>query len=244
MQSFSLTLSSMFYFFSNNIENGQAYLNASDSKHCIQVLRMKAGDELNLLDGKGNVHCGVISDANKNSCAVQIQKTEFKDQLKGYKLSIAIAPTKNISRYEWFLEKACEIGVDTIYPITCKHSERKTIREDRLEKKLISAMKQSGNVYLPQLSSLCTFEDFLALTAESRSSRYIACMVEHNQYLGDLYDKDQDAMVLIGPEGGFTDDEIEKAKSYGFKTISLGKTRLRTETAGIFVCSAIKIINQ
>ena len=224
-------------FYAENIRDGKLVLDKTDSGHCIKVLRKKLGDEIHLVDGKGMMFTAKIVDANHNKCKYEIIAEQKGGGLREKYLHVAIAPTKNISRFEWFLEKATEIGIEEITPILTYHSERKTIKEDRLNKILISAMKQSLKAKLPKLNSLMKWKPFLQ---EESWSTYdfkgIACMTEKStlfkeQRLG------QNTLVVIGPEGGFSDLEIEEAVKQNFTPVTLGESRLRTETAGIVVCS-------
>jgi len=224
-------------FYAENIREGKFVLDKTDSGHCIKVLRKKAGDEIHLADGKGMLFTAKIVDANHNKCKYEIITEQEGFGVREKYLHVAISPTKNINRFEWFLEKATEIGIEEITPILTYHSERKTIKEDRLNKILISAMKQSLKAKLPKLNPLMKWKSFLQ---EESWSTYdfkgIACMVEKStsfkkQAFG------QNTLVVIGPEGGFSDLEIEEAVAQNFTPVTLGESRLRTETAGIVVCS-------
>ncbi|MBE9491864.1 MAG: RNA methyltransferase, partial [Bacteroidetes bacterium] len=156
---------------------------------------------------------------------------------------LAIAPTKNINRFEWFLEKATEIGIDEISPIICDHSERKTLKTDRLNKILITAIKQSIKVYLPKLNSPLTFNEFIQKPCSS--FKFIACIDEEHQLnLKKAYQKGKDVVIIIGPEGDFSREEIKLAKELKYLPISLGKSRLRTETAAIVACHTIQLLNE
>jgi len=224
-------------FYAADIRDGKPVLDKTDSGHCIKVLRKKLGDEIHLIDGKGTMFTAKIVDANHNKCKYEVIAEQEGFGIREKYLHVAISPTKNISRFEWFLEKAVEIGVEEITPILTYHSERKVLNEERLTKILISAMKQSLKAKLPKLNPLMKWKSFLQEESWSTYDfRGIACMTEKsasftNQKLG------QNALVVIGPEGGFSDLEIEEAVEQNFTPVTLGKSRLRTETAGIVVCS-------
>ncbi len=213
-------------------------LDLEESKHCVKVLRKQNGDIIHLIDGKGNFYEGKITEANHKKCGFEILNTNA-EKPHAFKRHIAISPTKNLDRMEWFIEKSVELGVDEITFINCYHSERKVLKLDRLEKKAISAMKQSGKASLPILNEMIAFEDFIKHTHSS-----LKCLAyvdfENPVHFKDLLKADQDALILIGPEGDFSGKEVETAKSSGFGIVSLGNSRLRTETAGI---AAVHIMN-
>lgn len=234
-------------FYAPNIQDNNI-LDKSDSLHCIKVLRKQIGDTIHLIDGKGGFYKAIITDDNPKKCHFQITAQQLEYNKRKHHLHIAIAPTKNINRFEWFLEKATEIGIDEITPILTFHSERKKINHERLEKILISAMKQSLKAYLPQLNPLTKWKDFLKQTNASDTSdsqtdsaidyKAIACMTEQSNHLFEDY-KSGNASLLIGPEGGFSTKEIEQAQANGFAPVTLGNNRLRTETAGVVACQMI-----
>lgn len=233
----------MNYFYVDKIEEPSITLNESDSKHCVQVLRKKVGDQIAVLDGKGKLFYADITKADKKACRASIIEIKEFSRNRDYTLHIAIAPTKNINRFEWFLEKACELGIDEITPIICHNSERKNLREERLNKILISAMKQSGNKFLPRLNPIRKWGDFLMRSKNDNGTKLIAYVREKSNTITKNYKASDDVTIIIGPEGGFTEAEIEEANRHGYKEVSLGGSRLRTETAGIFACSVIKTIN-
>ncbi|MFY0594512.1 16S rRNA (uracil(1498)-N(3))-methyltransferase [Roseivirga sp.] len=216
-------------FFQPEITNGVKQLDAEESRHAIKVLRLKIGDEINLIDGKGTFYKATISNDNFRKCEFEITSQEKESSRNGYR-HIAIAPTKNLDRTEWFVEKAVEIGIDRISFILTKNSERKFLKTDRLVKKAISAMKQSIKATLPILDELRPFQEFV--TKEHQGSKFIAFVdFENPSELKDLVTGND--LVMIGPEGDFNAQEVEMAINNGFKKVSLGKSRLRTETAGI-----------
>jgi len=225
-------------FYTTRIERTTAILDDVESHHCIKVLRLKVGDLVSIVDGAGGYYEGKISIADHRSCIVEILKTQKEFEKRNFRLHIAIAPTKNIDRLEWFLEKATEIGIDEITPLLCQHSERKILRTDRLEKVLISAMKQSLKAYKPLLNQASSFEKFI--TQNLAGNKLIAHCVESERF--ELI-KSKPIMneftILIGPEGDFSEMEIKNALENKFLPVMLGKSRLRTETAGVVSCQII-----
>lgn len=226
-------------FYTIEIENGIARLDAEESRHLLTVLRRQEGDRLQLTDGKGFFYAAEILEAGKKQAVVRILETHQIPEPVA-RLHIAIAPTKQIDRFEWFLEKATEIGIHEITPLLCKRSERTTIRQDRLEKILISAMKQSLQSRLPVLHPLTPFKQLVQQAREPR--RFIAwCPEEPPPHLMHQLPAASDALVLIGPEGDFTAEEAALAQASGFAPVGLGPTRLRTETAGVLVVAGFQL---
>jgi len=221
-------------FYSKNLEGNRIELDPENARHAIKVLRATVGDELHFTDGKGKLVHARIADMGSKSCVIETISSEIWAQRKP-ELTLAVAPTKNIARFEWMLEKATEIGVERIVPIICARSERKVIKPKRLEKILVSAMKQSQRAWLPELSEAMSFKAFI--DQELVENGYIAWMGEAEpSHLKDALQPQKDATILIGPEGDFTSGEVEMAKAKGFQPISLGPSRLRTETAAIVAC--------
>jgi 16S rRNA (uracil1498-N3)-methyltransferase len=220
----------------------QINLGSEESLHCIKVLRMRTGETLHLTDGFGNLYEGQILAQDLKSCPVMITSVTHDYGKRPFRLHIAVAPTKNIARFEWFLEKATEIGVDEITPLICEHSERVQIRIDRLQKIILSAAKQSLKTYLPVLHEPVKFNDFIRLNHPA--SRFVAYVEEHQTlHLKTAY-QNGDCTVLIGPEGDFSSTEMDSAIQHGFNPVSLGPSRLRTETAAIVACHIINIVNE
>ncbi len=214
-----------------------------ESQHAIKVLRMQAGEMVHLVDGKGGLFEAEIINPHQKKCEVKITHSEFEYEKRDAYLHIAIAPTKMNDRMEWFLEKATEIGINEITPIICDHSERKEIKLARMEKRLISAMKQSAKAYLPKLNQSCTLKQFLNIQRDN-SQKFIAhCYNNEKQDLKEVYSPKSNALILIGPEGDFSSNEVEMAIKNGFSPISLGNSRLRTETAGIVACHTFNLLN-
>ncbi|MFO7924304.1 MAG: 16S rRNA (uracil(1498)-N(3))-methyltransferase [Bacteroidales bacterium] len=217
-------------------------LDKSESTHCIKVLRLSANDIIYLTDGKGRFFKAKIKIPDKKACVTEILKITDQPPERNYSLQIAISPTKNIERFEWFLEKSTEIGTDRIIPLLCKNSERRVLKYERLKKVMISAMKQSLKAWLP---GIAPFEDFDDLVIKQfHGSKFIATGNEPAEnHLGKLYVKESDVLILIGPEGDFSEQEMNMALQNGFTPVSLSKSRLRTETAGIVACHAVNFIN-
>ncbi|HBS87982.1 MAG: 16S rRNA (uracil(1498)-N(3))-methyltransferase [Bacteroidetes bacterium GWF2_38_335] len=232
----------MHLFYTPDIEGNYYLLDETESKHCIRVLRLKAGDRVNLIDGKGGFYLAKISVDNPKKCIVEVVEKKSEFEKRNHYLHIAIAPTKNIDRFEWFLEKATEIGIDEITPILCQRSERKNVSVDRMEKIVISAIKQSVKAYLPKINELTDYKKLITNSKEVQ--KYIAhCDEPEKEHLFNKTAKEKSCMVLIGPEGDFSPEEISLAKNNGFEEISLGKSRLRTETAGVAACQIVNLLN-
>lgn len=214
-----------------------------EAGHCIRVLRLTEGDEILVTDGKGTFYKAAISRAHHKHCEVSILESWQQPALWNFRLHIAVAPTKNMDRMEWFAEKATEIGIDAITCLNCRFSERREIKPARLEKILISAMKQSQKATLPQLEGMTDFKSFVNQSFDGR--KFIAhCEDGDKTLLKQTYRPGENALVLIGPEGDFSLEEIELALKKGFEPISLGDSRLRTETAALVACHTIHVLNQ
>jgi 16S rRNA (uracil1498-N3)-methyltransferase len=214
-------------------------LSAEESKHATRVLRKKEGDILNFTDGKGNFYKAEITVADSKKCRLQIVSSNQKEKQHNYYLHIAMAPTKNMDRFEWFLEKATEIGIDEITPIICSRSERKVIKTERCNRILLSAIKQSLKYHLPKLNEAISLSDFLKQDFEG--AKYIAHCEDGDKLDLKTVSKTKKTLILIGPEGDFSPKEIELALQNQFKAVSLGTSRLRTETAGIIAVHTISI---
>ena len=233
----------MHLFYTPDISEKTYTLNEIESKHCIKVLRLNINDQIELIDGKGNFYEAKIIDPNPKKCTVEITKTINEFGKRNHYLHIAIAPTKNMDRFEWFLEKATEIGIDEISPIICDHSERKVIKQERLEKIIISAIKQSIKAYKPKLNKVMKYSDFIKQNFDG--IKYIAHCEEYEKHtLKSNYKTGENALILIGPEGDFSLQEIEFAKNNSFLETNLGNSRLRTETAGVVACHTINLLNE
>jgi 16S rRNA (uracil1498-N3)-methyltransferase len=224
------------------IQNNVAILNEEESLHCVKVLRHKVGDIIQVIDGNGTRAIGKIEAAHAKQCAVSLTDKEVVKQSRNYKLHIAIAPTKNIERIEWFVEKAVEIGIDEISFIKCKNSERSVIKDDRLRKVAEAAVKQSQQAFIPKLNVLVDYKEFMKIN--NSDIKLIAhCEKDKKQHIKQFISLNKSFTVLIGPEGDFTKDEIAAAISNNYLPVALGESRLRTETAGMFACAAFASIN-
>lgn len=213
-----------------------------ESKHIVKVLRKNMGDTVFITNGLGWLFTAEVSVPNINKCSVQIIKKELQPK-RDYQLHLAVAPTKMNDRYEWFLEKATEIGIDSITPIICDHSERKVVKTDRFERILQSAMKQSLNCYLPKLKAAIALQDFL--NEDLNGDLFIAhCEETDKKSLKQELKPKTNVTILIGPEGDFSTKEIKLAINKGFKPVTLGETRLRTETAAIVACHSVAFTNE
>ena len=234
----------MYLFYCPDIETKHT-LSEEESGHCVRVLRYSAGDEILITDGKGTTYTARITNPHPKHCDFEILTAEKQEPHHAFHLHIAIAPTKNIERLEWAIEKCVEIGVDEITPLLCRFSERKQLRTDRLEKIILSAAKQSLTPYLPVLHELTPYEEFIsAQRSEVSVQKFIAhCYKEDKRVLKDEIERGRDVLVMIGPEGDFSEQEVADALASGFVPVSLGNSRLRTETAGVVACHTAILIN-
>jgi len=230
-------------FFDDNFGESQPVLNSNESKHCIQVLRHKAGDVIKIINGKGTLFSAAVIDANPKRCTLGNIESTFYPINKSL-LHIAIAPTKNNDRLEWFTEKATEIGITAITPILCHHSERRHFKTDRLQKIVISAIKQSHQYHKPLINDLIAFEKFIAVPFEG--SKYIAHCINYipKINLANVCKNELNCLILIGPEGDFSEKEVQLALNNGFISVSLGESRLRTETAGVVACHTVRLMQE
>jgi 16S rRNA (uracil1498-N3)-methyltransferase len=232
----------MALFYVPNLASGTV-LPEEESQHAVKVLRLQVGDSIVVVDGVGGFYHARITNPHPKHCVFEITETLLEYGKRNYKLHIAIAPTKNIERLEWFIEKATEIGIDEITPVICRFSERKVVKEERLEKIIVAAAKQSVKAYFPVLNPLCTFDELLK--KHSASQKFIAhCYEEDKRLLQTEITKLSDVLILIGPEGDFSKEEVQKAISQGFVPVSLGESRLRTETAGVVAACTLKFMNE
>ncbi len=231
-------------FYNSNLteSNTEIKFSREESKHISKVLRKKEGDLLHITNGQGNSFVAKITFSSPTVCIASVTSCK-KQSPKPYRLHLAVAPTKMNDRYEWFLEKATEIGIDEITPIICDHSERKIIKTERFERILQSAMKQSLQNYLPKLHPAISYNDFVAQKNEGQL--FIAhCEETKKQSLKDTLSPQSDIVIMIGPEGDFSTKEIELALASGYAPVTLGETRLRTETAAIVAAHTVALINQ
>jgi 16S rRNA (uracil1498-N3)-methyltransferase len=225
-------------FFVEDLNNKTIVLDEDTSKHIINVLRKQRGEEILLTNGKGKKVKAFIVDGNRKKCVVEVISTEIAEEKKS-KIAIGISLIKNSSRFEWFLEKATEIGVSEIIPLICSRTEKEKFRFDRMQNILVSAMLQSQQCRLPVLHEPIEIEKVLHLSFDKK---FIAhCEESHKQQLNQQITKSANQLILIGPEGDFTHQEIQIALDNGFVPVSLGNTRLRTETAGIIAATLLII---
>lgn len=232
----------LFYNPNINTSTKQIVFDKEESRHIVRVLRKKEGNILHITNGKGLLFFASINFANEKKCSASIIKVEQKQKHWNYYLHIAIAPTKNIDRFEWFLEKATEIGIDEITPIICNNSERRIVKTERLQRILQSAMKQSLKFTLPKLNEPVKFLDFI--NTDFNNNSYIAhCESSEKEELKNIK-LNTKITILIGPEGDFSLEEIKLSKTKEITAITLGKSRLRTETAGIVAVQNISFLHQ
>ncbi|ARS42483.1 16S rRNA (uracil(1498)-N(3))-methyltransferase [Sphingobacteriaceae bacterium GW460-11-11-14-LB5] len=234
----------MHIFYTPDITQNTYTLNEEESKHCVRVLRLTVGSIVNLVDGKGGFYTAEITSDNPKKVSLSILKVEREFHKRNHYLHIAVAPTKNIDRIEWFLEKATELGIDEITPIITDRSERRVVKEDRLIKVITSAVKQSIKAYHPKLNDAISYDAFLKESFDGE--KLIAHCIDNGEkeYISKLVAPHQKYLILIGPEGDFTPDEVNLALNKGFKALTLGDNRLRTETAALSVCFEINYLNR
>jgi 16S rRNA (uracil1498-N3)-methyltransferase len=228
-------------FYQPQLAQGILHLDPDESRHVIKVLRKKKDDRITITDGMGFFYEAVINHPDPRECTFDIEK-KIQAPQKNFTIHIGISPTKNADRIEWFVEKAVEFGIDEITLLECDHTERQHVKIDRLEKVAISAMKQSLKAKLPTIHSLTSFRD---LTQGAQAGeKYIAHVDSENpNQLKNLVNRGSSYLVLIGPEGDFSREELTLAERLGFKKISLGHSRLRTETAGLAACHILNLAN-
>lgn len=227
-------------FFQPAVSEGVNHLTAEESYHAFRVLRMSSGDDIKVTDGKGFFYQAQIVSIDSKKCVFKIN-THEKIPAKNFRIHIAIAPTKNADRIEWFVEKAVEIGVHEISFILCKNSERKVLNLDRIEKIAVSAMKQSQQAWMPILHPLRPFSDILKQLADQKFIGYVDS--SNPVHLKAIAKPNKSYLLLIGPEGDFSKEELENAQQLGFEKVSLGENRLRTETAGLTACQTLQFVN-
>jgi 16S rRNA (uracil1498-N3)-methyltransferase len=231
-------------FYAPGIAGNTYCLDEKESRHCVRVLRMGKGTPVKLIDGIGNLYEGFISDPDPKICKIEITGIKRDFEKRTWQLHIAISPLKNPERFEWFVEKSVEIGIDRITPLICKNSEKYTIKTERINNIVISAMKQSLKANLTIIDPVVHFSDFIR--DGHRGNKLIAHCSESGakRSLASLVSKGEDVVIMIGPEGDFTIEEIKSSADNGFREVHLGHSRLRSETAGIAVCHSIYFLNQ
>ncbi len=233
----------MHIFYTTEFKGSTCYLNEFESRHLAKALRLKEGDTVQIINGSGTLFEGVIRDLAGKRTKVEIINSQDNYNSRNYNLHIAIAPTKSMDRFEWFVEKAVEFGVDEITPIICDHSERRNINTERVKKIVISAMKQAVKAKGTTVNSPLKFNNFM--DHDYHQNRFIAhCNIARDlDSLNKIYKPGSDAIILIGPEGDFSPAEVSMAKINHFIPVNLGISRLRTETAGVAVCSLLYFMN-
>jgi 16S rRNA (uracil1498-N3)-methyltransferase len=231
-------------FYAPGIEGNRWVLDEKESKHCVRVLRMREGNAVRVIDGMGNLYEGEINKADPKGCEITIHNVLADFERRKYRLHIAVSPLKNPERLEWFIEKCVEIGVDEITPLICKNTEKQKIKAERLNSIIISAMKQSLKASMTHLHESEYFNDFIR--KDIPGTKLIAhCSNEIERVkIEKVYRPGDNAVILIGPEGDFSENEIIAATENGFKSVHLGMSRLRTETAGVAACCSIYYLNQ
>lgn len=237
----------MHLFYTPDITSSGTYtLSEEESRHAVRVLRLQAGDTVKLTDGKGGLYDATIIDGHQKHCTVQITGAHHETGKRSWRLHIAIAPTKSNDRTEWFVEKAVEMGIDEVSLLDCANSERGVAKTERFRKVGIAAMKQSMKAYLPVFGEMMDFKKFIAQHSDFKGEKFIAHCINRDAlpHLKKEYTPQRSALILIGPEGDFTPAEVKLALDQGFMEISLGSSRLRTETAAIYACAAINILNE
>ena len=233
----------LFFFDKDDLTSEIIALNEEESKHAARTLRLKNGDSVHATDGNGTLFTCKIIDDNQKKCLLKVVKVEKDYKKRNFKIHIASSLTKNIARIEYFIEKAVEIGLDEFTPVVFKHSERVSYNAERLRKIAVSAIKQSNNLYLPAINPLISFDSFIKKNENSDALKFIAFQSDKDQHLKFKIKPLKEIIVLIGPEGDFTTDELDKAKINGFEIVNLGNNRLRTETAALLSCSIANLCN-
>jgi 16S rRNA (uracil1498-N3)-methyltransferase len=233
----------MHLFYTPNLEKDGFRLPEDESRHCSKVLRLKEQDPVQLVDGRGTFYSARLAEVGSKHCRVEILEEQKEFNRQPFHIHLAVAPTKNIDRMEWLVEKTTEIGIQEITLLLCQRSERKHVNTDRLEKIAVSAMKQSVKAYLPKINDLVPFQQFLDTTPPKKT--FIAHLEEHNrQSLKEVFTPRDTYCVLIGPEGDFSPAEIEMAYARGIRPVTLGTSRLRTETAALVACHTLHVLHE
>jgi 16S rRNA (uracil1498-N3)-methyltransferase len=231
-------------FYARVINSSNCKLDRNESRHCIKVLRLKKNSPVKIVDGAGNLYEGTILIPDPEECTIGIDNVIRDFGKRSYQLHIAISPLKNSERFEWFVEKSVEIGIDEITPIICKNTEKQNIKYERINNIIISAMKQSIKAKLTKLNEPIPFDKFIK--KDLSGDKLIAHCSESpaRSKLSKVYSRGKDIVILIGPEGDFSPEEVMLARKAGFKSVHLGSSKLRTETAGIAACHSVYFINQ
>jgi 16S rRNA (uracil1498-N3)-methyltransferase len=231
-------------FYVPDINGDSCVLDETESRHVIRVLRMARGEKLKIVDGTGNLFEGLITEPDPSACEVKITGVTREFEKRGYRLHMAVSPIKNQERFEWFVEKSVELGIDEITPLTCRNTEKQGIKKERINNIIISAMKQSLKAYRPVLNEPVAFHEFTGFGHAGIKMIAHCSPGQQRKKISEVYEKGMDALILIGPEGDFTADEVNFAAGNGFIPVHLGTSRLRTETAAIAACHSVYFINQ
>ncbi len=231
----------MIIFYTSRIDGKNAYLEGDEALHCSKVLRKRIGDILRFTDGLGSFYEGELVEMSKRECEINIHK-KWAESIKDYNLTVAISMLKHTNRFEWFLEKSIEIGIDEIVPLICKRTEKKKLNIERMQKIIISASKQSLKSQFPSISQPILFDKYI--NGLKGNDNYIGALVGETEYLGNAIKPKGNYTIIIGPEGDFTEDELQMAANIGVKPVSLGKPRFRVETAGIVATQIVNTINE
>lgn len=233
----------MYLFYAPELDTNDCFLNEEESRHCVKVLRLQKDDLIEIIDGKGSFYRAKIVSPDAKKARFSILQTQQDFGKRNHYLHIAVAPTKNIERLEWFIEKATEIGIDEITPILCQHSERKIVNHERLNKVITSATKQSVKAYHPKLNQLTALSSLIKIQTEVQ--KWIAhCADAEKVSIKEALAPQKKYLILIGPEGDFSPQEIAVALKSGFQAITLGTSRLRTETAALEACFEVNFLNR
>lgn len=234
----------MHWFFSTAIDGDQFITDTEESRHISRVLRLVPDDRVVFTDGIGHRYMCRLLDNNIRECRFEVVEKAYFQPSPYRHHHIAVAPTKNMARFEWFLEKATEIGIGIITPLQCQHSERVRINSERLHKILVAAIKQSQQTWLPVLEELTAFDSFIGQQQETTQKLIAYVSDQPHKPLFDAAEPGREVVVLIGPEGDFSSEEITMAQRRGFEPISLGENRLRTETAALVACHTLALKNR
>lgn len=232
----------MQFFYAPDIQGEFYTLSEDESLHCVRVLRLLAGAQVALIDGCGTLYTAQIVDANPKRCQVRVVEVRREFGKRAVDVHLAIAPTKNIDRLEWCFEKCTELGINTLTPLLCERSERKVVNVERLQKVVIAAVKQSVKAYVPRLNPLVAFREFVVQPTDSQL--FIAYCGDNLPHLRHCLLPGRRVTVLVGPEGDFSPTEIQLAQQFGYQPVSLGPSRLRTETAGVVACHLANLFGQ
>ncbi|MFN8209509.1 MAG: 16S rRNA (uracil(1498)-N(3))-methyltransferase [Bacteroidales bacterium] len=231
-------------FYAPGITGDNWILDEKESKHLIRVMRLGKGSAVRLIDGKGNLYEGIIDDPDQSGCSIKVISVKNDFDKRNYRLHIAISPLKNPERFEWFTEKCVEIGIDEITPVICRNTEKEKLKTERIKSIIISAMKQSLKTWLPVLNEPVAFSEFVSSAHQGKKMIAHCNGTLNRKKINEVCSPGDDVLIMIGPEGDFSEKEISLAESKGFTAVHLGNSRLRTETAGIAACHSIYFLNQ